>query len=33
MSWDSGLVSPTDATRPAYEIVKTYVSTGKIAKR
>jgi hypothetical protein len=33
VSWDSGLVSPTDTTRPAYDIVKTYVSTGKIAKR
>ena len=33
MSWDSGLVSPTDTTRPAYDIVKSYVSTGKIARR
>lgn len=30
VSWDSGLVSPEDATRPAYEIVKTYVRTGKV---
>lgn len=33
VSWDSGLVSPQDTTRPAYDIVKTYVQTGKIARR
>ena len=32
-SWDSGIVSPTDATRPAFEIVKRYVKTGKTASR
>jgi hypothetical protein len=33
VSWDSGLVSPTDVKRPAYDIVKSYVSTGTFAKR
>jgi len=33
VSWDSGLVSPLDTTRPAYDLVKSYTSTGKIAKR
>lgn len=32
-SWDSGIVSPTDATRPAFEIIKRYVKTGKTASR
>ncbi len=32
-SWDSGIVSPTDATRPAFEIIKRYVRTGKTAGR
>ena len=33
VSWDSGLVSPEDTTRPAYDVVKSYVSTGKIGNR
>lgn len=32
VSWDSGLVSPTDLKRPAYDVVKTYLQTGKVGK-